>query len=50
METLKIVLSAVWIVFFAIVLIVAVCSIIGCKVGKEQEKIFKKKIEKEYEK
>jgi len=43
METLKIVLSAVWIVFFAIVLIVTVCSLIGCKSGKEHDKIIKKK-------
>lgn len=42
METLKTVLSAVWIVLFAIVIIVTVCSIIGCKSGKEQDKIIKK--------
>lgn len=41
METLKIALSVVWIVFFAIVIILTVCSIIGCKVGKEQDKIIK---------
>lgn len=39
METLKIVLSAIWIVLFAIVIIVTVGSIIGCKSGKEQDKI-----------
>lgn len=47
METLKIVLSAVWIVFFAIVIIVTVCSIIGCKAGKEQDKIIKNLNKKE---
>jgi hypothetical protein len=41
MEPLKIAISAVWIVFFAIVIIVTVCSIIGCKAGKEQDKIIK---------
>jgi hypothetical protein len=44
METLKIVLSAVWIVLFAIVIIVKVCSLIGNKSGKEQDKIIKKSL------
>ena len=47
MEMLKIVLSAVWIVFFAIVIIVTVCIIIGCKAGKEQDKIIKNLPKKE---
>lgn len=43
METLSIILSIIWVLFFASVIVFCIISVVGNKSNKEQEKIFKNK-------
>jgi hypothetical protein len=44
METLSIILSIIWTLLFASVIVLCIISVVGNKSGKEQDKIIKKSL------